>query len=474
MNCKLLLSATTSTLIAIAGFSQNVGIGTTIPGAKLEVMQTDGSNSKPEVTIWNQAANFTRLRLRNNTLGYWELGARIGNLSNSSNDTFKITTDLEPNFFVMRGNGQVGINTANPLFRLHIEGQSRPGIFVRSDNNVTDSGAILSIMNVITPTVPFSYSIKGEHKSTNINGIGVWGVQNGGGWGVAGFAKELGAAGYGAGVYGRMTGGDGGFGVFGENLNPNGVGGYFATAAVAGAKALKTSGGVQLTGIGEGAGKVLTSDASGNATWQSGSGGPWTVAGANAYYSNTGSVGVGVTAPTQKLHVSGGNIFVESSAGGFATGYSDNYWVTATNGGGLDLQLTNTSNGGSTKTIRHYFAHNGNVGIGMSTAPSEKLEINNGFLKVSGTNKTAFVHTATSGNLVPGVPYATQLSYANQSPSDIILITHNYNPVGAPAQYLNSPVSVWWTGTVWAIYNENFSNMLTDGAKSFNVLVIKQ
>lgn len=33
-------------------------------------------------------------------------------------------------------------------------------------------------------------------------------------------------------------------------------------------KALKTNGGVQMTGIGEGMGKVLTSDASGNATWQ--------------------------------------------------------------------------------------------------------------------------------------------------------------------------------------------------------------
>lgn len=33
-------------------------------------------------------------------------------------------------------------------------------------------------------------------------------------------------------------------------------------------KALKTNGGIQMTGINEGMGKVLTSDASGNATWQ--------------------------------------------------------------------------------------------------------------------------------------------------------------------------------------------------------------
>ncbi|RFS16064.1 C1q-like domain-containing protein [Emticicia sp. C21] len=33
-------------------------------------------------------------------------------------------------------------------------------------------------------------------------------------------------------------------------------------------KALKTNGGLQMTGVGEGMGKVLTSDASGNATWQ--------------------------------------------------------------------------------------------------------------------------------------------------------------------------------------------------------------
>lgn len=54
------------------------------------------------------------------------------------------------------------------------------------------------------------------------------------------------------------------------NITTNGSGfaGQFSSTN-ASPKALKTTGGVQLTGIGEATNKVLVSDASGNATWQS-------------------------------------------------------------------------------------------------------------------------------------------------------------------------------------------------------------
>jgi hypothetical protein len=54
-------------------------------------------------------------------------------------------------------------------------------------------------------------------------------------------------------------------------------------------------------------GKVLTSDASGNATWQTASGGSgsWTINGNDQYNNNTGNVGIGVTAPTSKFEVGG-------------------------------------------------------------------------------------------------------------------------------------------------------------------------
>lgn len=119
-----------------------------------------------------------------------------------------------------------------------------------------------------------------------------------------------------------------------------------------------------------------------------------------------------------------------------------------------------------------------NSGAGMIAQHSNgktALEINNGFMKVSGANKTAFVHVATVGNLVSGFNYATLLNYPNQAQTDIILVTHVYNPAGGNAQYLNSPISTWWTQNGWAIFNENFGDMVVNGiGKAFNVLVIKQ
>jgi len=70
---------------------------------------------------------------------------------------------------------------------------------------------------------------------------------------------------------------------------------------------LHTTGGVRFTGAGTpGAGRVLTSDASGNATWQvpsGGSDGDWTISGVDQYSAVSGNVGIGTTTPSTKLHV---------------------------------------------------------------------------------------------------------------------------------------------------------------------------
>ncbi len=126
-----------------------------------------------------------------------------------------------------------------------------------------------------------------------------------------------------------------------------------------GARALQVNGIVSIADGTQGAGKVLTSDASGNASWQSpagaysagsgisivsgvinaadqsatneiqslslsgsvlslslgggsitlpsGSSSPWAISGANIYNTNTGNVGFGTTSPTGKLHVADGD-----------------------------------------------------------------------------------------------------------------------------------------------------------------------
>lgn len=73
---------------------------------------------------------------------------------------------------------------------------------------------------------------------------------------------------------------------------------------------LHTTGTLRFAGAGTpGAGKVLTSDADGNASWESptggGGGSNWTLSGTDIYNSNTGNVGVGAVSPTQKLDIDG-------------------------------------------------------------------------------------------------------------------------------------------------------------------------
>ena len=122
----------------------------------------------------------------------------------------------------------------------------------------------------------------------------------------------------------------------------------------------------------------------------------------------------------------------------------------------------------------------GAVGIGTIT-PGAKLEIlgigaaqpainiNNGFIKVSGENKTAFTITGTGAN---ASGHILTLNYANQSANDILIVTHNYNPGGLGGSYLNNAVGIYWTDSARAIYSEDTATPML--GKSFNVLVIKQ
>ncbi|UCG55810.1 MAG: tail fiber domain-containing protein [Phycisphaerales bacterium] len=146
---------------------------------------------------------------------------------------------------------------------------------------------------------------------------------------------------------------------------------------------LDVNGQVKISGGSPAAGKVLTSDASGLATWQTptGGGGPdgdWAVSGNDMYAMPSGNVGVGTTSPGAKLEVNGqvkiaggspgaGKVLT-SDAGGLAT------WQSPTGGGGGDNLGDHTatqniklsghwlSSDGDDEGI--YVAENGTVGIG--------------------------------------------------------------------------------------------------------------
>jgi hypothetical protein len=140
---------------------------------------------------------------------------------------------------------------------------------------------------------------------------------------------------------------------------------------------------------GAAAGRVLTSDASGNASWQPlpPSATVWAVSGANIYNTNTGNVGIGTTAPAARLDILGGNWNTASTEGdlrigdatfrlkiGVATGGAGAGHATIAAQGGvnaLSLGAGTTLDTQRTLTI----LGTGNVGIG-TTAPAAKLDVN--------------------------------------------------------------------------------------------------
>lgn len=346
---SLILSA-----ITILVNAQNVGIGTNTPQDKLHVT---GGN-----IFINSATGGLKLGYPGTSgANFWEFVTINGGADIRMKSTSAVGSVRYPYWFSQAGFLGLNLDTLadnEPKYALHVAARNKYAVYGIANQFGSDTVAgVVGFANSPTP-VPFSAGVRGESNSTNQNGIGVMGIQRGSGWGIAGFAKELGGSGYGAGVYGAIgrsiSGGTstGGFGVLAENYNASGVAGAFRNYGGTSGKALQTAGSIQLTGIGEGIDKVLTSDASGNATWQA--------------------------------------------------------------------------------------------------AP------------------LTFIHKAVAANTSAHI---TTLSYASPLQTDMILVTHNYNPVGGPIAYSSHPYGVYWNGSAWTIYNEDLAAIVNT---AWNVMVVRQ
>ncbi len=87
-----------------------------------------------------------------------------------------------------------------------------------------------------------------------------------------------------------------------------------------------------------------------------------------------------------------------------------------------------------------------------------------------GTGTPAFIHRATGANIVTGATHQTVITHplCDGDPNAILIITHNYSPSSIIDTH---PTSVFYNGSKWAIYHDDFVAMTTNSA--WNVLIIK-
>lgn len=112
-------------------------------------------------------------------------------------------------------------------------------------------------------------------------------------------------------------------------------------------------------------------------------------------FANAQNIGIGTITPNYKLHINGGDLFVQSSSGLIRLGYAGaNEWQMATTNAGADLRWYTTTNGGTTITPRHYFSQNGNVGIGGFSGPGVPISR----MDVIGAGTTSTTNSLTLRN----------------------------------------------------------------------------
>jgi len=100
-----------------------------------------------------------------------------------------------------------------------------------------------------------------------------------------------------------------GAGNFSWAISLLGSNGYAGIGTATPGARLEVAGQIKITGGTPGAGKVLTSDASGLATWAvPAESGGWTTLGKNIYASNSGNIGVGTANPAYKLDLRSGSV----------------------------------------------------------------------------------------------------------------------------------------------------------------------
>jgi len=197
--------------------------------------------------------------------------------------------------------------------------------------------------------------------------------------------------------------------------------------------------------------------------------------------------------------VRGENLATNTGYGVWGSTAGNGYGVYGTAAGGYGVYgdasagygvygRSNTGFGGifvtSSDTADALFARTFGMGPALrvfagSTA-SPAVQIEQGMIKVTGASlaseastptKPVFIITATAGNIIPGGGLRIDHPLTDGDPNAILIVTPNYNPHGTGGVYEPHPIGVYYTGSKWAIFNQDAAAMPVGAA--FNVLVVK-
>jgi hypothetical protein len=183
----------------------NVGIGTTAPTGRLHI-EHDSTLSSPTLRLHETEAEFARLEFTNtNTARKWQIAGYIG--SAVAGDRLNFWNSAVGDILSIGGDGTVvatNPSTYEYAFALHgIISSTSPG--------------------------PYSAAVRGHNNGTGASGIGVWGSQDGSGWGVYGTSVSgIGVRGYASATSGFT------YGVYGASASTLGTGVYGYAAATSG------------------------------------------------------------------------------------------------------------------------------------------------------------------------------------------------------------------------------------------------
>ena len=151
------------------------------------------------------------------------------------------------------------------------------------------------------------------------------------------------------------------------------------------------------------------------------------------------------------------NTFVwnDSNAGDFYSTASSQFLVHAKGGLGVNVNDPVSS------------------GVSISSGGTTALELRQGDLKVTGagvnTFTIVFTHRATASSVAGHITTISN-HRTDGRPDAVLLITHNWSKDTATDPYETHPVGVYYDGTKWNIFHEDFAAMPV--GRAFNVMVI--